>query len=157
MFLRFSLISLLLITVITFLCSCESGRISDSDDNYTLTEKESTDLVTVARFIILKNSKKFINDQEKIIIETQQPDVKTSYSGPKTGKMTITWSFPNRDLRIIASGELLSGSRGWRVTVVKKDPKWETNQNLVKKGKVEQKDFQDLVNDQPSSKTLPPK
>lgn len=146
--------SLLLITITSLLCSCESGRISESDDNYKLTEKESADLVTVARFIILRNSKRFVNDQEKNLIETQQPDVKTSYSGPKTGKMTITWSFPNRDVRIIASGELLSGSRGWRVSVVKKELKWETNKELVKKGKVEQKDFQDLVNDLPASKPL---
>jgi hypothetical protein len=135
------------------LCSCSSTAKDDSDDNYKLTDKESTDLVTVARFIILKNSKKFINDSERNLIETAAPEVKTSYTGPKTGKMIIFWSLPSRDIRIIATGELLSANRSWRVSVLKKEQKWQTEQHLVKHGKVEAKDFKDLIEDAPAQKT----
>jgi hypothetical protein len=140
---RFIIIFSLMIPFI--LCSCNTNSISDPN---SISEKERVDMINFARYSLSK-TKKVLTDSEKSQIMSKEPEVKEYYTSYKTGRMAMSWDFPEKKVTIVATGRLTSDSMGWELAVTKKEGGWETKSNAsAKSGKVDvqPKDFLNLIN-----------
>lgn len=127
------------------LCSCSSNTISDAN---AISEKERIDMINFARHILGQN-KKILTDSEKSQIVTKEPEVKEYYTSYKTGRMAMSWDFPEKKVTIIATGRLTSDSMGWELAVTKKESGWATKSNASGpsvKVDAQPKDFLHLIN-----------
>jgi len=140
-------IVLLAATVVLFLSGCASF------DSETLSESEQLTVIDMARFTItgMKKNKKFVTLTEAAYINKNMPEVKIKYTGPRQGKMTISWALESSPLKgkvvnFVYSGKLLTDSAMWRMGIVKYDKsKSKTKTNILnKKKKVGAAYFKDL-------------
>lgn len=130
------------------LCSCNSSN-SISDPN-AISEKERVDMITLARFS-LGQTKKILTDSEKSQIMSKEPEVKEYYTSYKTGRMAMSWDFPEKKVTIAALGRLASDSMKWELAVTKKEGGWSIKKNVeAQNGKVDAqpKDFLHLIKKQ---------
>ena len=114
-------IVLFLVAGILLLCGCTSL------DSETLSESEKLTVVDMARYTITKMPKngKFVNSMEASFINRTMPEVKVRYTGPRQGKMFISWTLMNKNkkngktVNFIYSGKFLTDDAMWRMGIVK--------------------------------------
>ena len=122
-------IVLLATAVVLFLSGCASF------DSETLSESEQLTVIDMARFTItgMEKNKKFVSLAEAAYINKNMPEVKIKYTGPRQGKMTISWTLESRTLKgklenrllkgkvvnFVYSGKFLTDSAMWRMGIVK--------------------------------------
>lgn len=134
--------------IILLLCGCSSF------DSGILSDSEKLTIIDMARYTITKmpKNKKFVTEAEADAINKKMPEVKIRYTGPRQGKMYISWSVDTNDkegktVNFVYSGKFLTDSAMWRMGIVKyKKNKSKEKVNPYRKIKgVEGTDFQDLV------------
>lgn len=114
-------IVLFLTAGILLLCGCASL------DSETLSESEKLTVVDMARYTITKmpKNRKFVNSMEASFINKTMPEVKVHYTGPRQGKMFISWILINKNkkngktVNFIYSGKFLTDDAMWRMGIVK--------------------------------------
>jgi len=146
---------------VVFLCGCTSlgsGKLSES---------EKLTIIDLARYTITQQNRKFVTFEEAAIINKEMPEVKIRYSGPREGKMTISWSIEEKTanmknkilnvkskignmkgktVNFVYSGKFLTDSAMWQMGIAKHTyivSKKKTNP-FRKHKKVEAADFDDL-------------
>ena len=129
-------------------CGCTSF------DSGILSEPEKLTIIDMARYTITKMSKnkKFITAAEAKVINKTMPEVKIRYTGPRQGKMYISWSIDNdkedgKTVNFVYSGKFLTDSAMWQMGIVKYKRQESKNKvNPYHKVKdVEGSDFKDLM------------
>lgn len=133
-----------LVSSVLFLCGCASL----DPDAGILSESEKLTIIDMARYAITKNrkNKKFITTAETELINKQMPDVKVRYSGPRQGRMLISWALKKKTVNFIYSGKFLTDSAMWEMGIVKHDYKISKKKAnpFQKQKKVSAADFEDL-------------
>ena len=138
-----------LIAGILLLCGCaslESDKLSDS---------EKLTVIDLARYTItqMPKNKKFVNPMEAAFINKTMPEVKIHYTGPRQGKMLISWTLLSKNkktgktVNFVYSGKFLTDDIMWRMGIVKhvyNRSKKKVNPYRKIKG-VESADFKDLM------------
>ncbi|MBU8902722.1 MAG: hypothetical protein KOO69_08280 [Victivallales bacterium] len=137
-------IILSLATSVLFLCGCTSVNL----DSGKLSESEKLTIIDMARYTItkMKKNKKFASAAEADIISKTMPEVKVLYSGPRQGKMTMSWELKNKTINFVYSGEFLTDKAMWKMSISKhiyKISKKRVNP-FQKHIKIEATDFDDL-------------
>ncbi len=139
---------LTLATAVLLLCGCSSL------DSGILSESEKLTIIDMARYTITKmpKNKKFVTAAEADAINKKMPEVRVRYTGPRQGKMFISWSVDSNDkegktVNFVYSGKFLTDSAMWRMGIVKyKKHKSKKKVNPYHKVKgVEGADFKDLM------------
>ena len=127
-----------------FLCGCTSV----STDSGKLTETEQLTIVDIARYTITQNrkNKRFVTDQEAAIISKQMPEVKIHYTGPRQGRMYISWHLKHKSINFVYSGNFLANTAMWQMTIAKHDSKLSKKKVKIsdKIPQATEKDFSDL-------------
>ena len=125
-----------------------------SFDSGILSESEKLTIIDMARYTITKmpKNKKFVTPAEADAINKTMPKVKVRYTGPRQGKMFISWSVDSNDkegksVNFVYSGRFLTDSAMWRMGIVKyKKQKSKEKVNPYRKIRgVEGADFKDLM------------
>ena len=141
---------------VLFLSSCASF------DSEKLSESEQLTVIDMARFTItgMEKNKKFVSMTEAAYINKNMPEVRIKYTGPRQGKMTISWTLESKAskgklgsrlskgkvVNFVYSGEFLTDSAMWRMGIVK----YEENKSkkktsmLDKSKKIGAEDFKGL-------------
>ena len=136
---------------VLILCGCSSIGL----DSGKLSESEKLTIIDMARYTItrMKKNKKFATAAEANMINTTMPDVKVLYSGPRQGKMTMSWELKNKTINFVYSGEFLTDNAMWKMGISKHT--YEVSKKRVnpfqKHVKVVPTDFDDL---RKNSKTI---
>jgi len=148
---------------VVFLCGCTSIGLGSGK----LSESEQLTVIDLARYTITRQNRKFVTAEEAAFINKEMPEVKIRYSGPREGKMTISWSIEEKTanmknkilnvkskigntkgktVNFVYSGKFLTDSAMWRMGIVKQ--KYSKSKNTAnpfrKRKKVEAADFDDL-------------
>jgi len=137
------IVLLLVVSVLVF-CGCNSISL----DAGKLSESEKLTIIDMARYTItgMRKNKKFVSSAEADIINKKMPDVKVLYSGPRQGKMTISWPLESKTVNFVYSGKFLTDSAMWRMGITRYDKKISKKKinPLRKRERVEVSDFDDL-------------
>jgi len=133
---------------ILLLCGCSSF------DSGILSDSEKLTIIDMARYTITRmpKNKKFVTPVEAAAINKTMPEVKIRYTGPRQGKMYISWSVDTnakegKTINFVYSGEFLTDDAMWRMGIVKykkHESKKKVNPYHKIKG-VEGADFRDLL------------
>ena len=126
-------LSLLVLGIMIFLSGCATAPYVVKEED-KLTEKEKYHLFDYSRHFIIKTITEKEKPQEKPtfkkgkrhirkLITSKDPDVRVRYTGPKQGKLSLSWILPGK-LQVIVSidGKLsLTGSNqaNWRLNVIR--------------------------------------
>ncbi|MDD5597670.1 MAG: hypothetical protein PHV82_06980 [Victivallaceae bacterium] len=97
---------------ILILCGCSSI-------DGSLSESEKITIIDMARYTITRQNKKFVTDQEAAEINKTMPEVRIHYTGPRQGKMWISWSLDKKKINFVYSGEFLTDSAMWQMWIAK--------------------------------------
>lgn len=86
-----------------------------------LSESEKLTIIDMARYTItrMKKNRKFATAAEADMINKTMPDVKVLYSGPRQGKMTMSWELNNKTINFVYSGEFLTDKAMWKMGISK--------------------------------------
>ncbi len=85
-----------------------------------LNEQDNNMLVVYARHFLTGQNKTFkFTADELDIIKNTQPRIKASYTGYKTGRLSIGWDLPTKQAFAIANGKMLT-TRDWMISIVRK-------------------------------------
>ena len=106
---------------ILLLCGCTSLKSDKLNDSEKLT------VVDLARYTITKmpKNRKFVTATEAAFINKTMPEVKVHYTGPRQGKMLISWTLANKSkkagktVNFVYSGKFLTDEVMWRMGIVK--------------------------------------
>lgn len=90
------------------LCGCTATRYAEIDGRRCamITEKEEEELADQARLII-KRIKSRLTPAEKRLIETRKPEMNFVYSADRSGRATVRWVLPEREVNVVFEGEFL--------------------------------------------------
>ena len=109
-------------------------------------------MITSALWIFYSLMNVFNTDTEPLpnagadIINKTMPEVKVLYSGPRQGKMIMSWGFKNKTINFVYSGEFLTDKAMWKMGISRHTYKIskERVNPFQKHIKVEVSDFDDL-------------
>ena len=134
------------------LCGCTSMSIDDGK----LSESDKLTVIDMARYTITQNSnnRKLVTAAEAEEINKKMPDVRIRYTGPRRGRMVISWVMSKKTVNFIYSGEFLTDNAMWQLGIIKHDLKIsrEKVKPDAKHAKATVADFEDLRSNK-SSKT----
>ena len=90
------------------LCGCTATRYTEINGERfaMISEKEEDELTDQARLII-KRIKIRLSPAEKRLIETRKPKTNFVYSGDRSGRATVSWLLPEREVNVVFEGEFL--------------------------------------------------
>lgn len=90
------------------LCGCTSTRYTEIDGRRCamISEKEEAELADRARLII-DRIKTRLSPAEKRLVQTRNPEMIFVYSEDRTGRATIRWILPEREVNVVFEGEFL--------------------------------------------------
>ena len=127
---------------VVFLCGCTSIGLGSGK----LSESEQLTVIDLARYTITRQNSKFVTAEEAAFINKEMPEVKVRYSGPREGKMTISWAMKNKTVNFVYSGKFLTDSVMWRMGITRYDKKISKNtaNPFRKRKKTQVSDFDDL-------------
>lgn len=91
-------------------CSSLSGKLSDS---------EQLTLIDIARYTITKQNRKFVTAKEANEINNKMPEVRIHYTGPKQGKIWISWDLDEKKINFTGYGELVPEHIMWQMYIAK--------------------------------------
>lgn len=93
-----------------FFCGCGEYVIINGVSCRVLSEEEERAMLSFARLTLLNSGEK-MTPQQKHFIRTQNPKIRISYSGNKSGRASYEWIFSDEILfRLNCEGEFLSDS-----------------------------------------------
>ena len=101
---------LLFLSLLFFaLCGCTSTRYTEIDGRRfaMISEKEEDELADRARLLINRINTRFSPAEERLV-ETRKPEMRFVYSGDRSGRATIKWVLPEREVNVVFEGEFLS-------------------------------------------------
>ena len=101
---------LLFLSLLFFaLSGCTSTRYTEIDGRRCamISEKEEAELADRARLII-DGIKSRLSPAEKRLIQTRKPEMRFVYSADRSGRATIKWVLPEREVNVVFEGEFLS-------------------------------------------------
>ncbi len=100
-----------------FLCGCASL------DSGKLSEFDQLTIIDMARYTITGNrkNKKFVTAAEGAAINKKMPEVKIRYTGPRQGRMLISWQLKNKTVNFVYSGQFLTDRAIWQMGIIKHD------------------------------------
>ena len=141
---RFIQWMILMICGLLLFCGCASMNIDDSK----LSESDKLTIIDMARYTITQNSnnRKLVTAAEANEINKKMPDVRIRYSGPRQGRMIISWVMKSKTVNFIYSGEFLTDNAMWQLGIARHDYKVskEKVKTFTKQAKVKASDFDDL-------------
>ena len=90
-------------------CGCTPTRYTEIDGERfaMISEKEEEELADQARLII-KQVKSRLSPAEKRLVEIRKPEMTFVYSGDRSGRATVRWVLPDREVNVVFEGEFLS-------------------------------------------------
>ena len=99
----------LCLLALSLLCGCAATRYTEVDGERfaMISEQEEEELADQARLII-KRIKSRLSPAEKRLVETRKPEMKFVYSGDRSGRATVRWILPDREVNVVFEGEFLS-------------------------------------------------
>lgn len=91
------------------LCGCTATRYTEIDGERfaMISEKEEEELADQARLII-KQVKSRLSPAEKRLVEIRKPEMTFVYSDDRSGRATVRWILPEREINVVFEGEFLS-------------------------------------------------
>ena len=91
------------------LCGCTATRYTEIDGKRLamISEKEEEELADQARLII-KRIKSRLSPAEKRLVETRKPEMNFVYSADRSGRATVRWILPEREVNVVFEGEFLT-------------------------------------------------
>lgn len=101
----------------TFLCVlllCGCGSIDGQ-----LSESEKITIIDMARYTVTTQNKKFVTDREAAQINKEMPEVRIHYTGPRQGRMWMSWSLEKKKVSLVYSGEFLTDRAMWEMGIAK--------------------------------------
>ncbi|MDD5698035.1 MAG: hypothetical protein PHH77_05415 [Victivallaceae bacterium] len=112
-------ISLILFMGGLFWCGCTSM----GPDSGKLSEAEQLTVIDLARYTITRNRKnqQLVTAAERDIINKRLPEVKIRYTGPRQGRMAMSWMLDGKTINFIYGGHFLTDSASWEMGIVRHD------------------------------------
>ena len=100
--------------------ACSSSGVYQPSEGDKLTPRETEFLVLHVRsFIQTQAIKLKLKPEELTAIQQNQPRTRVNYTGYKEGRLSMEWTFEQKQFFAIAQGELLK-TKDWHISVGKK-------------------------------------
>lgn len=107
-------------TLAMLFSACSSSGVYQPSEGDKLTPRETEFLVLHVRsFIKTQANKLSLKPEELVAIQQSQPRIRVNYTGYKEGRLSMEWTFEQKQFFAIAQGELLK-TKDWRISVGKK-------------------------------------
>ena len=90
-------------------CGCTATRYTEINGERfaMISEKEEAELADRARLIIKRIDSR-LAPAERRLIGTRKPEMIFAYSGDRSGRATVRWVLPSREVNVLFEGEFLS-------------------------------------------------